>query len=283
MPPLHRCLAGFVGCLLGACLLPGLAGAQPFPARLPTPQGGDYGNGAASSDVAGGAFLTLGASRAPAVAFGIPTAYGAQWRDVYAGAGAQNGLRGDTDFTDGALFLGGGLGNAERLVGLEVTLAVYDVVGATGKDGSWSAKLHRRFARSAVGVGVENGYIFGNTDGGRSRYAVGSTVVPLRDGARWVSEAALVLGVGDGRFTPWNAVEDRDNRLSPFGSAALRVAPWGGVFATWTGQNLNAGVSLAPFPRVPIQVTPVLLDLTNRHAGDPVRLAFGTGIAATIR
>jgi hypothetical protein len=46
--------------------------------------------------------------------------------------------------------------------------------------------------------------------------------------------------------------------------------------ADWTGQDLNLGVSLAPFPALPLVVTPALADLTGR-AGDGARFTVGAG------
>lgn len=260
------------------------AGAQPFSPRLPTLQGGDYGNGAATSHVAGGAFLRDDVAPAPAAAYGIPTPFGPDTGSLFAGAGIQNGLRGDPDFTDGAAFLGTGIGCASRFVGLELTLAAYDLVGDTGQDGSVSWKLHRRLGPVAVGIGVENAWIFGTTDGGRSRYASAGTVLPLRSGKAWFSEGVLIGGVGDGRFTRWRDVEAGRSRWSFFGSLSLRVHRRVGVLGTWTGQNLNGGVSIAPFRRVAFVVTPVLLDLAGRHTLDRrPRLALGGGIAVPLR
>jgi hypothetical protein len=267
-----------------AFLLPDFSVAQPFSPRLPTLQGGDYGNGAATSHVAGGAFLRETVAPAPAAAYGIPTPFGPGTGSLFAGAGVQNGLRGDRDFTDGAAFLGTGLGSASRFVGLELTLAAYDLVGDTGKDGSVSWKLHRRLGPVALGIGVENAWIFGTTDGGRSRYASAGTVLPLRSEKAWLSEAVLIGGVGDGRFTRWRNVEAGRSRGSLFGSLSLRVHRRVGVFGTWTGQNLNGGVSIAPFRRIALVVTPVLLDLAGRHTLDRrPRLALGGGIAVPVR
>ena len=264
-------------------LLPDVSTAQPFSARLPTLQGGDYGNGAATSHVAGGAFLKGRVAPAPAVAFGIPTPFGPGTGAAFAGLGVQNGLRGDRDFTDGAAFAGTGLGNPSRTLGVELTVAVYDLVGETARDGSVGGKVHRRFGPVAVGVGIENAWIFGTTDGGRSRYVVAGTVLSLRPGP-WLSQATLVLGAGDGRFTRWADVERGTSRLSPFGSAALRIHRRLGVFATWTGQNLNTGLSIAPFRTTAFVLTPVLLDLAGNHSIDTrPRLAVGAGIAVSIR
>jgi len=65
-----------------------------------------------------------------------------------------------------------------------------------------------------------------------------------------------------------------------FGSVAVRVIDQMNVFTEWTGQNLNMGLSIAPFPDIPIIITPSALDITG-SAGDGVR--FGLGISYGFR
>ncbi len=273
--------------LLMALLLAGAgtARAQVLGAELPTAQGGDYGNGAASGD-ATGAFVAGGPARpAPAVAYGTPTAYGADGRDLFGALGYQQRLRFTDGAHDAALFVGGGLGSAERLAGVELTLAVYDLIRNTGRgegdrpfrDGSLSLKLHRRFFETtAVAVGVENAFISGQTDGGRSAYAVVSHT--FRRDASWLSSATASLGVGNGRFNTVAEVRRGENDAGLFGSLGVRLAPPVGVLASWTGQDLNLGVSIVVLQRVPVVFTPVLLDVTGR-AGGGARFALSLGAA----
>lgn len=256
--------------------------AQPWSTELPTPQGGDFGNGAATSDVVGGVF-TDGAEAAahPAVAFGIPTGYGADWRDVFAAAGMQSGLRFDRDFIDGIIFSGLGLGNAQRTVGLELTLAIVDLVGDTFQDQTLGVKLHRRLGAWSVAAGIENMFIMGFTDGGTSAYGVVSGPLLPRHPARvGLQQITVTAGVGDGRFNPVDRVRRGVNRATAFGSIAVRLHRAASVLATWTGQDLNVGVSVAPLPGVPFVVTPVLLDMTRRADSRP-RYAMSMGIGWT--
>lgn len=70
-----RCVGIGLAVLL---LVPALAVAQLIPTKLPTPQGGDFGNGASTSSVAGGAFVDGEEPQAtPALAYGIPIGFGA--------------------------------------------------------------------------------------------------------------------------------------------------------------------------------------------------------------
>jgi hypothetical protein len=62
-----------------------------------------------------------------------------------------------------------------------------------------------------------------------------------------------------------------------FGSAAFRIARPVSVIVEWTGQDLAAGVSIAPFRNFPLVITPALRDITG--AGDGARFVVGTGVS----
>ena len=269
---------GLVVCVLGGASE--VVFAQLSISKLPTVQGGDYGNGAASSDVAGGFFAAQDSvGPMPAVAFGVPTGFGAGWMGFYVAAGVQQGLRGDYDFTDGAVFAGMGIGNPNRHAAVEITLANYDLIGDSFEDRSLSLKLHRRFGSSWSGaVGIENLWIAGRTDGGRSSYAAVSQHVSLGPVTPLLSSATFTLGVGDGRFNAVERVRQRRNGWSVFGSAGVYFSSRLSLFGTWTGQDLNLGLSFVPLRNLPVILTPVLLDVTTK-AGDRVRPALGIGIA----
>jgi len=257
--------------------------AQLLSTRLPTPQGGDYGNGVATSDVVGGVFIhSAKASPAPAAAHGIPTGFGADWGDVFAGAGYQRGLRFDRDFNDGAVFGGVGFGHARRAIGVELTLGVFDLVGDTFADRTIGVKVHRRLSRRwAVAVGIENMIVTGRTDGGTSAYGVVSGLLPLRTAGKPFSTLTLTAGIGDGRFNPVENVRRDRNIANLFGGIAFGLIPRINGVASWTGQDLNVGISVAPFSRLPFVVTPVLLDVAGR-AESAARIAVSAGVGITL-
>ena len=192
-------------------------------------------------------------------------------------------MRGDPDFNDGALFAGIGLGNPDRIVATEFTLASYDLIGDTFRDRSLSLKVHRRIGSAwSAALGVENLWIAGQTDGGRSTYAVVSRSVDL---ASIVSSAPLMtitLGIGDGRFNLVQEIRREENGWNAFGSLGVRISAQIGLFGTWTGQDLNLGFSFVPFENVPIVLSSVLLDVTTT-AGSRVRPALSIGVAHTLR
>jgi len=262
-------------------LLSAPAYGQLLPTNLPTPQGGDFGNGASSGSVAGGIFLSEDRLQAiPAVAHGIPLGFGAQRGQVFGAMGIQRGLRGDPDWIDAAVFAGQGFGNREGTLGVEVTVASYSTYRNTLRNRSVSVQVHRLLQPGlGLAAGVENALIAGRPDGGRSAYVV-TTYHQKLSTSRSVT---LTAGLGNGRFNSVQRVQRETNKASAFGSIGIRVARPVSVLATWNGQDLTLGASLAlqPVLRVPVVVTPVLLDVTG-YAGDRPRLALSIGSALTL-
>jgi hypothetical protein len=91
----------------------------------------------------------------------------------------------------------------------------------------------------------------------------------------------VTAGIGDGRFNTVRRVRRGKNVASPFGSVALRVHPTLSTLATWNGQDLTVGISMAPLSTIPIVITPVLLDVSNRANSRP-RFALSVGIGTTL-
>ena len=257
--------------------------AQILTSQPPSVSVSDNLNGVAASDVAGGLFLQGDHARPiPAVSFSIPTAFGAGWRDVYAAAGAHVGYNQNGWFKDGAVYLGAGLGNSRRLVGFETTLALIDLAGDTFDERTLSVKLHRRLGDNwAVAAGIENMIIAGRAHGGRSVYGVVSGFLPLQEIGPLRGELTMTVGVGDGRFNGFENMQQGTNTASMFGGIALRVLSAVSVFGSWTGQDLNAGVSWAPFADLPLVITPVLLNVDGED-GHGARFALCMGIGSTL-
>jgi hypothetical protein len=201
---------------------------------------------------------------------------------VYAGASYQNRIRYD-DWRDGILTFGGGLGDPSTYVGLDVTVNILDTYDDFAQDRSLSLKLHRRLPlRSALAVGYENIWHTAGTDGGSSRYVVGSTVIKLRERLGVPLGSVVVsLGVGTDRFLSEERFARGENGVNLFGSAAVRVLRPVNAVANWTGQDLNLGLSIAPVRRWPVVITPALVDVTGA-AGDGARFSVSAGIGHTL-
>ena len=216
----------------------------------------------------------------PSITVGAPSAFGPRWGQVYAGVAYQNRIRYD-DWRDGILTAGAGLGHPERYVGLDLAVHILDTYDQFARDRSLSLKLHRRLpGRAALAVGCENVWHTAGTDGGSSRYAVGSKLIVLRQHAPFLGAAVVSAGVGNDRFLPEARFARGAAGVNGFGSLAVQVARGANAVATWTGQDLNLGLSVAPSWAGPVVVTPVLSDVVGT-AGDGARFGVMVGVQYT--
>lgn len=223
-----------------------------------------------------------GSFAAPAIAIGVPTGFGADFGDIFVGVGFQSRSR-FSDRADGGAVVGLGLGDARRYVGLEVALTQYGTFNSCCR-GGLSLKLHRMLpGATGVAVGWENATGWGSldedgdgpfTDAGSSVYGVVSKIFFLQeDPAIPFSSVAATVGVGNGRFRTEDDILDDREAVNVFGSLAVRVIEPASVIASWTGQDLNAGVSVVPVRRFPLVLTAGAADLTTEP-----RAIFGIGI-----
>ena len=153
---------------------------------------------------------------------------------------------------------------------------MFDLLGdGAFEDGGVSFKLHRQFKGGwAIAAGIENLATFGATDGGSSGYGVVSKKFELRNPEQPLSTITTSLGVGGGRF---RAETDLDEDvINVFGSVGVRLLRSLSLIADWTGQDLNVGLSIAPFKNFPLVITPAAADITG-NAGDGVRFILGVG------
>ncbi|HEX6133084.1 MAG TPA: hypothetical protein VFZ24_03810 [Longimicrobiales bacterium] len=223
----------------------------------------------------------------PGVTISSPTALGAERGTVYLGVGYQQRTRYLRDDDDGAIYGGIGLGDASRYVGVELTVASYSTVrtGLFDRVGL-SGQVHRFLGdNTAVGVGVENLVMLNGdeSDVGRSIYGVVTRLFALKsDPTEPFSLITATLGVGDGRFRLEDDVFEDNSTVGVFGSVSLHVARPVSVIADWTGQDLALGLSLAPFSRFPLVITPAVMDVT-RTAGDGARFVLAAGVGYRLR
>ena len=232
------------------------------------------------------AVAARGAWAAPGLTLGIPGGFGADWPDAFVGAGFQHRTRLE-DRPDGGLVAGFGVGDARKAVGVEVAFSQFGTLNSCCRGGV-SAKLHKLLppGDASLALGVENGATWGRmegtddaTDAGTSVYLVGSRVFRLRENpAMSLGSLGVTLGIGTGRFRTEDQVLDGDETVNPFGGIALRLATPAALLVDWTGQDLVAGASLAPFRRLPVVVTPGVADLTTRP-----RFVLGVGYGFSLR
>jgi hypothetical protein len=214
---------------------------------------------------------------APGASISTPIGFGANFGQIFGGFAFQSRTR-FTNQADGGLALGVGLGEPQKIVGLDVTMAILSLFGDNAGRGSFSFKIHRSLPEGfAVALGFENAINWGGTDAGSSIYGVVSKFFQFTETTEEpLSQLTLSLGVGGGRFRSEGAIEDGVNSLGVFASAGLRIVEPVSAIVEWSGQDLNAGISLMPFPKVPLTINLAGADLTG-NAGDGARFVMSIG------
>jgi hypothetical protein len=249
------------------------AGAQTPISSMPYSTGHSHGTGHPGSGISG-VFEEKGVE--PSIAAGIPTAYGAEFGDLFGGTAYQRFLAPEVpQRNDGAAFLGFGVGDAHETVGLEVTYAAYDVVGDPLSDGSLGLKLHRHiYDGLSIAVGIEDAIRYGDW-AARSAYAVASQTVQVD--TEILTGASATIGVGDGRFNTMSNISEGDNEFGLFGGGSFQVMNRVNVLGTWYGQDLNLGMSVVVPGPFPITLTPVWVSVLDRQSmGNRFALSIGT-------
>ncbi|HEX6558835.1 MAG TPA: hypothetical protein VF021_05215 [Longimicrobiales bacterium] len=217
----------------------------------------------------------------PGISVSSPTALGAEGGTVYLGVGYQERTRYWTD-DDGAVVAGIGVGDAREKVGLEVNATSYSTVrrGFFDRVG-FGAQLHRYVnEETALAFGAENLFMINGdkSDVGRSYYAVITQLFALKaDPVEPFSLITASLGVGNGRFRTEKDVFADRSTVGVFGALSVHVIRPVAAIADWTGQDLALGLSVAPFERFPLVITPAFMDVT-RNAGDGARFVIAAGV-----
>ncbi|MBV6623086.1 MAG: hypothetical protein KI793_09115 [Rivularia sp. (in: Bacteria)] len=216
----------------------------------------------------------------PGFSIYVPTGFGGDRNTGFVSASYQERGR-FSDIDDFGLGFGVGLGDSRKSVGVELsyTLASFGRNRDFGS-GGFNVKVHRQLPGDwgvAVGwngflnIGDENNFE-------QSLYGVATKIIRTQEKLDSpFSRVAVTLGVGGGQFRTEEAVFDGDDEISVFGSVAVRAVKSASIIAEWTGQDLGVGVSVAPFPDIPLVITPALRDITG--AGDGTRFVVGTGFS----
>ncbi len=232
----------------------------------------------------------------PGFSIANPTGFGADNNLVFFGLSYQNRTR-FTQTADGEAGIGVGLFDAVKAVGVELSYSI-NSFGASQAFGSgaFNIKVHKRLSEdTSVAIGWNQ---FANINFGPGRnganipfdypknsyYAVGTKIFrTCEDINQPFCRIAVTGGVGSGAFLPFQTISDavaqgRDaTGLNVFGSVGVRVARPVSAIVEWTGQDLAAGLSIAPFENFPLVITPAVRDITG--AGDGARFILGAGVA----
>lgn len=214
----------------------------------------------------------------PGTSSGSPVGFGANWGDGFVGASYQQRTR-FTEVDDGALVAGVGLGNSRDLIGGEVALTSFSTLRSDPLQVvAVSLKLHRAFRDDyGVAVGWESAFFLSSNegDGGSSLYVAASKVWPQ---VWWqpFTKVTTTVGLGNGRFRSEEDVRVDKETVNPFGSIGVQLWEPMSFIADWTGQDLTLAMSIVPFVRFPLVITPAVTDITGT-AGDGARFIISAG------
>ena len=237
----------------------------------------------------------------PGITISNPSGYGAERGQIFAGIGFQSRTRFSGGSNVGTIFGGGrrdgtagigfGFGDSRKSVGVQVSYTAASFGGSRAPlSGGLNAKVHKRFGdRWSAAIGGEGIINFGRlpedndeiefNDFEGTYYGVITRTIDLRnDFSKPLSRLVLTGGVGTGRFRSVDQIANGEFAVGVFGSASLQVFPWANVITEWTGQDLAAGVSIAPFPNFPLVITPAVRDIVGEGDGDP-RFVMGVGVS----
>ena len=220
----------------------------------------------------------------PGSSSGTPTAYGAEFGDIFFGGEFQARTRYTStlpfrDRIDGSVYGGFGLGNPRSFLGIELVATSFTTIRhGFFRESSFSFKIHRQLPGNfAIAYGWEDAIHSTGTDGGSSMYGVLTSDIRIReDYDAPMSAVTLSAGVGNGRFQTEQAFYAGKHGVNGFGSIGLHVLRPISLIADWTGQDLMLGASIVPFRRIPLIITPAFADVTG-SAGDGARFVMGAG------
>jgi hypothetical protein len=232
-----------------------------------------------------------GFNLSPALSINNPIGFGADRGIGFLSGSYQSRTRG-TQKSDGELGIGFGLFDATEAVGLELSYTINSFGTSQGfGSGGFNAKLHKRFGDAGLAVGWNRiaNVTFGNTGTTtdypkNSYYAVATQVIRTGDDIDgFLSRIALSAGVGGGQFLSSDTLNkvpagQDPSGVNAFGSAAFRVAKPVSAIVEWTGQDLAAGLSIAPFDGFPLVLTPAFRDISGIN-GESARFVLGVSTA----
>lgn len=217
----------------------------------------------------------------PGIAFGSPVGFGLSWGQIGVGVGGATNDNPNVDDYDGSAAVSIGLGDANKWVGLEANVNIISLNdngpnSAFGEDGSVNLKLHTTLpGQAAFAVGVQNigrwGAAADDPDSSSSVYAAVTKIYNLSSNPLSPLPLSVNIGVGDGRFQ-----NNGNDGASVFGGIAIIPHQKFSIITDWTGQDLNAGVSIAPFHNYALTITLGAVNLVER-LDRPTEFAGGIG------
>lgn len=206
----------------------------------------------------------------PSLNFASPSAFGANWGDVFFGASAATAGKSRTQ-PDGSISMGFGLGNAQKQIGLELGYNIGSIKNFA-YNGTFDLKANRIvYAQGNTQIAAAAGWksfaqhVRAETVRPSSAYGVVTSYSLLKPNDT-VNRMPISfsVGAGGGDFRTGNA------STGVFAGVGLQVHPQIGVGMGWSGVGLNLGASFVPISTIPLTINAVGADLTDTSFGGTV-------------
>jgi hypothetical protein len=217
-----------------------------------------------------------------------PGGWGASAGMVFVGAGTVT-PQVYTNHSDGSVGAGFGLGNPEKNMGVELSVAMMDVDKMDNF--SYGIKVHHIIADgTSIALGGINLFHDKNkSDADESFYVAISHAVQSLPSEYQPNQSKLhvSVGVGNGMFSRMSpddiAAGKGKHGTRVFGSTAYEVFKATNIIVEWSGINMNSGIStgLLTFDEnIPVTLTVAAGDMTH-YSGDGVRLLCALSCAVS--
>ena len=230
---------------------------------------------------------STGRTVTPGITVATPVGFGGFYGNVAIGGAYQAGYGGGNN-DDASIATTVSLGNPKEFVSFDLTWNIYGLSDTYGSPNNFGAsylslQISRLLANDwSVGLGAEGIIRFEARDASNanSYYLVTSKVFVLdEDISKLFSVLYTSIGLGTGRFLPVeNFDEYGGTGVNVFGSAAIQVIEGVNAIVEWSGQDLNAGISIAPFPNFPLIITPAVVELTNNTGNGGGRFVISASL-----
>jgi hypothetical protein len=215
----------------------------------------------------------------------MPSAFVAEWGNYFVSSsiyGYEDGNNNNALTTDGSVNVGLGIGNARRLVAIEMDFNLESLADQRN-GGSLDVRLGRELYTDNnftmhLGAGWLGVASYGNwPKPGGSPYGVLTGAWALRkDDPSFRQTLQINLGGGSGRFQRIDAVNLVSDGL--LASAGIELTPNLGLSAGWVGKGINASLSYVPLREVPIYIALSGANLANNDGrGRAVALSLSWG------
>ena len=218
----------------------------------------------------------------PGMSFGIPSAMGSNWRDVFISvaytADYETGLftwydKPNNKVADGSMNFGFGFGDSENYIGGEISVGIISLFSQKGEsgfgaDGTAGIKLHKAFPEffnTHGAIAWSNPVKWGEASKTDTIYGVLSKEFELKPKNKNSLSTLVSVGIGTGSHRSNTTIDDRRNDPNIFGGVGIQILPRLSIASSWNGNALNAGFGISPF-NFPLNFSIGISDLTNNSS-----------------